>query len=134
MDNYGEGVQKIDVGCTQINLMHHKKAFPSIEAAFDPAINVAYGAKYLAALHRETSSRFTAVKRYHSAHPKFHLPYQGRVFRIGRNIKTKHLERQAHRPKKEYELKHGSESMPVEIDLLVSRLGNSGSKNHQRKS
>ena len=38
-----EGVRNIDVDCMQINLMHHKKAFPSIEAAFDPAINVAYG-------------------------------------------------------------------------------------------
>ena len=118
----GEGVQNIDVGCMQINLMHHKKAFPSIDAAFDPAINVDYGAKYLAALHRETSSWFTTVKRYHSAHPKLHLPYRGRVFRIWRNIKTKHLERHAHRPTKEYELTHGSESMPVEIDLLGSRL------------
>ena len=69
------GVQNIDVSCMQKNLMHHKKAFPSIEAAFDPAINVAYGATYLTALHRETSSWFTAVKRYHSARPKFHLRY-----------------------------------------------------------
>ena len=114
MDNYGEGVQKIDISCMQKNLMQHKKAFPSIEAAFDPAINVAYGAKYLAALHRETSSWFTAVKRYHSAHPKFHLPYRGRVFRIWRNIKTKHPERNAHRPTKKYELTNGSESMSVE--------------------
>ena len=47
-----EGVQNIKVGYMQINLMHYKKAFPFIGAAFDPAINVAYGAKYLAALHR----------------------------------------------------------------------------------
>ena len=133
MDNDGEGVQ-ILVDCMQINLMHHKKAFPSIDAAFDPAINVDYGAKYLAALHRETSSWFTTVKRYHSAHPNFHLPNRGRVFRIWRNIKTKHLERHAHRPTKEYELTLGSESMPVEIDLLGSHLGNSGSKNHERQS
>ncbi len=129
-----EGIQNIDVSCTQKNLMHHKKAFPSIEAAFDPAINVVYGAKYLAALHRETSSWFTAAKRYHSARPKFHLPYRGRVFRIWLNIKTKHLERNAHRPTKEYELTNGSESISGEINLLGSRLGNSGSKHHQRKS
>ena len=129
-----EGVRNIDVDCMQINLMHHKKAFPSIKPAFDPAINVAYGAKYLAALHRETSFWFTAVKRYHSARPKFHLPYRGRVFRIWRNIKTKHLERHARRPTKEYELTNHSKSISVEIDLLGSRLGNSGSNNHQRKS
>ena len=128
----GESVQNIDISCMQINLMHHKKAFPSFEAAFDPAINVAYKAKYLAELHRETSSWFTAVKRYDSAHPKCHLPYRGRVFRICRNIKTKHLERHAHRTTKEWT--HGNESMPIEIDLLDGRLGNSGSKNHQRKS
>lgn len=85
------GVKNIDVGCMQINLMHHGDAFDSVETALDPESNVAYGARYLAALYRETDSWFTAVKRYHSAKPKYHLPYRGRVFRIWRHIKERRL-------------------------------------------
>ena len=48
------GIRNVDVGCMQVNLMHHGDAFESIEAALEPEINVAYGARYLAALHRET--------------------------------------------------------------------------------
>lgn len=33
------GVRSIDVGCFQINLQWHPAAFPSLEAAFDPAVN-----------------------------------------------------------------------------------------------
>lgn len=86
-----KGVRNIDVGCMQINLMHHAKAFDSIEQAFDPETNVAYGARYLAALRRETGSWFTAVKRYHSALPKHHLAYRSRVFQIWRNTKQQLL-------------------------------------------
>ena len=60
------GTRNIDVGCMQINLLYHSDAFDSIESAFEPSINVAYGAKYLSALHNETGSWFTAVRRYHS--------------------------------------------------------------------
>ncbi|MEC7205184.1 MAG: hypothetical protein VXW49_16120, partial [Pseudomonadota bacterium] len=63
-------------------------------------------------------------KRYCFAHPKFHPPYRGRIFRIWRTIETKHLKRHTLRPAKEYELTNGSESMSVEIDLLGIRLGN----------
>ena len=39
------GVKNIDVGCMQINLQHHADAFASLEEAFDPVANVAYGAR-----------------------------------------------------------------------------------------
>ena len=41
------GVRNIDVGCMQINLHFHPKAFASLEAAFDPARNADYAARYL---------------------------------------------------------------------------------------
>lgn len=109
------GVQNIDVGCMQINLMHHGDAFDTIETALDPETNVAYGARYLSALRRETDSWFIAVKRYHSANPKFHMPYRGRVFRIWRNIKKRQLAVQASRPTAEVELAENSESMSIDI-------------------
>ena len=36
------GVRSIDVGCMQVNLMHHPDAFPTLEQAFDPQTNAAY--------------------------------------------------------------------------------------------
>jgi hypothetical protein len=73
------GVRSIDVGCMQVNLMHHPDAFPSLDAAFDPPTNAAYGARFLAALNRQTRSWPMAVADYHSATPELGIPYQQRV-------------------------------------------------------
>jgi hypothetical protein len=45
------GVSSIDVGCFQINLLHHPAAFSSVEQAFDPRTNADYAARFLFALH-----------------------------------------------------------------------------------
>ena len=63
------GERNIDVGCMQINLMHHPDAFASLDEAFEPTRNVAYGARFLGALEQETSSWERAVERYHTADP-----------------------------------------------------------------
>ncbi len=73
------GVRSIDVGCMQVNLMHHPDAFASLDAAFDPVTNAAYGAHFLAALNRQTGSWPLAVADYHSATPELGIPYQQRV-------------------------------------------------------
>ena len=62
----GRGISNIDVGCMQINLMHHGEAFQSIEEAFDPLSNVAYAAAFLSDLRDETRSWTKAVGHYHS--------------------------------------------------------------------
>ncbi len=41
------GVRSIDVGCVQVNLMYHPAAFASLDQAFDPVVNVSYGAGFL---------------------------------------------------------------------------------------
>jgi hypothetical protein len=46
-----KGVQSIDVGCLQVNLMYHPDAFRSLEEAFDPRSNANYAARFLNALH-----------------------------------------------------------------------------------
>src|SRR5579883_1183370 len=46
-----EGVASIDVGCLQVNLMHHPRAFASLEQAFEPAANADYAARYLRDLY-----------------------------------------------------------------------------------
>jgi hypothetical protein len=65
-----DGVESIDVGCMQINLKHHPDAFASLDDAFDPAINVAYGADFLKALHDQANGWLAAARRYHSATPE----------------------------------------------------------------
>ena len=63
------GVKNIDVGCMQINLKHHPRAFRNLNIAFNPAHNVAYAARFLKKLHRQTGDWRTAVAYYHSRKP-----------------------------------------------------------------
>jgi hypothetical protein len=73
------GVRSIDIGCMQINLLHHPNAFPSLEAGFDPVTNVAYAVRFLRELHARTGDWNQAVAMYHSATPERGLVYQQRV-------------------------------------------------------
>ncbi len=63
------GVQSIDVGCMQVNLMYHAGAFATLEDAFDPARNAEYAAKFLTQLRAQTGSWQQATADYHSATP-----------------------------------------------------------------
>src|SRR3989338_8065934 len=62
-----QGIQSIDVGCMQINLKHHPKAFKNLDEAFDPHKNVDYGARYLTSLKQNFGNWTEAVGRYHSS-------------------------------------------------------------------
>lgn len=62
-----KGVKSIDVGCMQINLVHHGKAFASLEEALDPVNNVAYAAVLLRSLRNKAGSWAHAVGRYHTS-------------------------------------------------------------------
>lgn len=73
------GMKSIDIGCTQINLMHHPDAFASLEAAFDPATNAAYAAKFLNQLQSQTGNWQKATAMYHSADPERGNLYQQKV-------------------------------------------------------
>lgn len=75
------GVRSIDVGCMQVNLHYHPKAFDNLEDAFDPARNVAYGAKYLKELHQLRRSWADAVAYYHSANAEYNIPYREKVYK-----------------------------------------------------
>jgi soluble lytic murein transglycosylase-like protein len=73
------GIASVDVGCMQVNLFHHPEAFQSLEAAFDPATNVAYAARFLRALHGRTGNWAEALAQYHSSEPGRGLAYHSRV-------------------------------------------------------
>ena len=80
-----EGVRNIDVGCMQINLHFHPKAFATLAMAFDPASNADYAARYLKGLRDKTKSWRLAVARYHSATPEFGSRYRAKVYKFLRN-------------------------------------------------
>ena len=73
------GVRSIDVGCMQVNLLHHPDAFASLEQAFDPAANATYAAGFLVTLFHQTGSWPLAAAAYHSQTPTLGAPYERRV-------------------------------------------------------
>jgi hypothetical protein len=73
------GVRSVDVGCAQVNLMHHPDAFASLEQAFDPERNTAYAATLLNQLHTQSGDWRKAAALYHSATPELGADYQRKV-------------------------------------------------------
>ena len=62
-----KGIRNIDVGCMQVNLKYHPKAFANLEQAFNPHVNAAYAANFLQRLRVSTLSWAQAVRHYHSS-------------------------------------------------------------------
>ncbi len=60
------GKKLIDIGCMQINHHYHRDQFPTLDAMFDPALNVEYSAKFLKRLKARHTSWTMAVARYHA--------------------------------------------------------------------
>jgi hypothetical protein len=73
------GVQSIDVGCMQVNVMHHPNAFANLDQAFDRTANAAYAARFLNDLHTQTNDWPRASGMYHSATPELAAPYAAKV-------------------------------------------------------
>ncbi len=73
------GTRSIDIGCMQINLLHHPDAFPSVEAGFDPETNVRYAVRYLKSLFARTGDWAAATGQYHSSTPERSTIYHLRV-------------------------------------------------------
>ena len=87
-----EGVRSIDIGCMQVNIMHHPEAFRSIEEAFEPENNVAYAGKFLKNLHKQTGSWTQAVAHYHSADEVHGGPYQHRIYELWNALQRNGME------------------------------------------
>lgn len=73
------GVRSVDVGCFQVNLMHHPTAFTNLIEAFDPLTNARYAARFLTTLRRSAGNWDLAVAQYHSAVSEIGEPYRQRV-------------------------------------------------------
>lgn len=70
-----QGIGSIDIGCLQVNLLHHPSAFASLEDAFDPAMNAAYAARFLRTLFAEAGNWQVAAAAYHSRTPALGADY-----------------------------------------------------------
>lgn len=84
-----QGIKSIDVGCMQVNLMHHPNAFATLEQAFDPRYNIAYSAKFLRRNYDELGSWVKATAAYHSRTPKYGSIYLGKIEKSWRAIVDK---------------------------------------------
>jgi Transglycosylase SLT domain len=73
------GVSVIDVGCLQVNLHHHPRAFASLEEAFDPVANARYAGLFLTRLHQGTGNWERAAAHYHSQTPELAEAYRRKV-------------------------------------------------------
>lgn len=76
------GIRSIDVGCMQVNLMHHPQAFASLEQAFDPAANARYASRFLTELFERTGAWPIAAEHYHSATPDLGADYGRKVMAV----------------------------------------------------
>lgn len=69
------GVTSIDVGCMQVNLLHHPRAFRDLDEAFEPAANTRYAARFLAGLYARLGGWQAAAEGYHSMTPEIGARY-----------------------------------------------------------
>lgn len=81
-DHRARGARSIDVGCMQVNLMHHGDAFGSLEQAFDPSANARYAAEFLQKLLTQTGSWPRAAAGYHSLTPDIGADYGRKVLAV----------------------------------------------------
>ena len=70
-----ENMRSIDVGCMQVNLHWHPKAFGSLDDGFDPVVNVDYAARFLRDLYFQTGDWELAAGSYHSFTPELRKKY-----------------------------------------------------------
>ncbi len=81
-----KGHRNIDVGCMQVNQHYHPDAFADLDAAFDPATNAAFAARFLRSLFQDTGSWMHAVARYHSSIYRNNRQYMIRVMKTWRRL------------------------------------------------
>lgn len=81
-DLQAKGISSIDVGCMQVNLKHHPKAFRDISQAFEPQYNVAYAAKLLKSHYDRLGTWENAVASYHNAEERIGWVYLRKVLRV----------------------------------------------------
>ena len=120
------GINMIDVGCMQINLVHHPKAFRSLDEAFSPEKNIEYAAIFLRSMYDRMKSWEKAASHYHSANSELNKKYYCKV--INRYQKTSKImhndndEVMHYLCKNDYNIEHYS-SLDEKISKRLHHLG-----------
>lgn len=83
-----EGKTSIDVGCMQINLKNHPRAFETLEQAFEPLYNIQYAAEFLRLKYDKVGDWVKAVGHYHSENDQFGIKYRNNVLKIAENMQN----------------------------------------------
>jgi hypothetical protein len=88
MNALATGHSFLDVGCMQVDLRYHPRAFRSLEESFDPVANVNYAAQLLMDLyHGEAAGNWdVAVGLYHSHTAMLAAEYRDRVAMMGADL------------------------------------------------
>ncbi|MEE4120414.1 MAG: transglycosylase SLT domain-containing protein [Paracoccaceae bacterium] len=73
------GAAQVDIGCFQLNVGWHARAFAGLDQMIDPARNARYAARFLAALHDEFGDWTQAAAAYHSRTPEHGRAYVARL-------------------------------------------------------
>lgn len=115
-----QGKRSIDVGCMQVNLKHHAKAFRNLNEAFDPATNVAYAAEFLSTNYAEMGNWIKAAAAYHSRTASKGNSYLGRVEKNWTNIVNK-----VRAAKGETQIASAAPAMKLQADMPAVRTSRS---------
>lgn len=117
------GVRNIDVGCMQINLMHHPDAFANLEEALDPKANVAYATGFLKQLFEQSRSWLTAVGNYHSATPEFHMRYRQKVTKLWNDERRRDAEARRQETIAAYQQRRLAATAASETQMAAADIG-----------
>lgn len=88
------GVTNIDVGCMQINLRYHPRAFRTLDEAFDPRRNALYAGALMIHLRKTHRSWPTTVAHYHTARPGAGKAYWQKVQKLWKTVRRGNWETQ----------------------------------------
>ncbi|MDB5373924.1 MAG: hypothetical protein JWP04_2566 [Belnapia sp.] len=73
------GHRSVDIGCMQVNWLHHPEAFANPDQGFDPAANLRYATRFLRDLYARTGNWADAIAQYHSGEAERGSAYHRRV-------------------------------------------------------
>ena len=81
------GSNATDVGCMQVDLQFHPKAFRTLEDAYDPETNADYAARFLVSLYESVGANwFVAAGLYHSRSPDLARLYRDQITAVSAGL------------------------------------------------
>jgi hypothetical protein len=116
------GKRNIDVGCMQVNLIHHNGAFKNLEEAFTPKYNVDYAARFFLSLKMAHNSWTHAVGYYHSRSEKYYKPYCTTVYNTWNKVMNRKINFSPRVQQASAEIKSKISFMPSYYSLIDSKI------------